>query len=165
MTEVTAQQAASRLKAASSILILTHTSPVGDTIGSAFGLKHGLESLGKEVYVVCDDILPERLQFLADDAPSLSPSLLPEHFSPDLIVAVDIAALSLSGAFGQSLAGKIDLRLDHHASGTPYAAEECVIGNYGSCGELIFDILSLLNALSAEAAMPIYGAICSDTGC
>ena len=34
-------------------LILTHASPDGDTLGSAYALKRGLSKLGKKAKVIC----------------------------------------------------------------------------------------------------------------
>lgn len=162
MNCITIAEIAAMLRNAPSILLLTHAHPDGDTIGSAFALLHALE--GKEVYVVCDDILPERLRFLADGAESLAPDRLPENFTPALTVAIDLAALSLGGNYAKTLEGKIDLRIDHHETKASYARYEYVRSDYGSCGEIIFEILEELGAIRAESAMPLYGAIISDTG-
>lgn len=162
MNNITIPEIAAMLRSAPSVLILTHAHPDGDTVGSAYALLHALE--GKEVYVVCDDILPERLRILADGAESLSPARLPEGFTPALTVAVDLATLSLAGDYGKALEGKIDLRIDHHETKSSYAKYEYVRSESGSCGEIVFDILEEMGAINAASALPLYGAIISDTG-
>ena len=46
------------LKERDNYVVLTHTNPDGDTLGSAYGLKLGLKKLGKRVQVGCCDEIP-----------------------------------------------------------------------------------------------------------
>jgi phosphoesterase RecJ-like protein len=58
------QQALELIRAASSILVLTHAHPDGDALGSGLATKLALEKLGKQVtFAVCGN-LPEALGFL-----------------------------------------------------------------------------------------------------
>ena len=85
-----------RLERASSILLLTHTRPDADTLGSAFALRELMRALGKTCEVINDDDIPKRLKFIFG-VDSLKPETLPDGFSPDLIVSVDISAVKLLG--------------------------------------------------------------------
>ena len=47
--------------------ILTHLSPDGDTLGSAYALCLALQKLNKNVKVLCNDEIPEKYSFLYKD--------------------------------------------------------------------------------------------------
>ncbi|MBR2329047.1 MAG: bifunctional oligoribonuclease/PAP phosphatase NrnA, partial [Clostridia bacterium] len=44
--------------------VMSHTSPDGDTLGSALGLVHMLRAMGKEAEAVCSDPVPGIYSFL-----------------------------------------------------------------------------------------------------
>ncbi len=156
-----------RLSAASSVLILTHARPDGDTLGSGFALRELLLGLGKEAHVINADPMPKKLKFIFG-VDSLSKETLPENFIPDLVVAVDVSAAKLMGDYAEEFAPKCDLAIDHHVMGTPFA-KETYVGDTGACGEIIADIFEHFEnmghrLLTKPAATALYAAICSDTG-
>lgn len=156
-----------RLEAISSAVILTHTRPDADTLGSAVALCEVLSGLGKTAYVINDDDIPKRLRFICGD--SLRPEIvLSEGFVPDMYLSVDVSASKLLGTFEAEYAPKISLAIDHHALGTPFAPYTYV-NKLGACGEIIFDIAKEFESrghkvLNKKAAIALYAAICSDTG-
>ncbi len=168
MSSVTIKEAALVLSQAEKILLLTHIRPDGDTLGSAFALKHALQSCGHTINVVCEDKIPRRLQFITEERESLSENQI-SNFTPDLVCAVDCAELELMGDAGQR-EKQIDLKLDHHPSGSAYANSNHIDGSRASCGEIIYDIIRALEALgharlTPECADALYSAVSSDTGC
>ena len=52
------------LKTRDNFLILTHSHPDGDTLGSAFALKYALEALGKSANVRCNDTVAKKFDYL-----------------------------------------------------------------------------------------------------
>ena len=161
---------AERLISAKSVLILFHINPDGDAIGSAFALRHALVSLGKRAWCISACEVPERLLFASEDSQdSVLPESIPEDFEPDLIVSVDTASPSQLGALYEVYKDKIDIMIDHHGKGTPYA-DNYVLAGASSCGEVLCSILDLVfEKVGAEMPMRvcelIYTAVSSDTGC
>ena len=157
-----------RLCAASTVLILTHMRPDGDTLGSAIGVLELLRSMGKQAEVInADASVPRRLQFICG-TDKLTPDTLPEGYAPDLIMSVDVSAPHLLGELEAEYAPKVQLAVDHHVLGTPFAPETHV-GDVGACGELIVDIYRILKkrglgSMNKTAAIALYSAICTDTG-
>ena len=163
-------EVAQRLFDAGSVLILFHINPDGDAIGSAFALKHTLLSLGKSAWCICAFEAPERLLFaLSDSQESVLPSNIPEGMEFDLVVSVDTASPSQLGDLYEIYKDKIDIMIDHHGKGTPYA-DNYVLPGASSCGEVLCSVIDRLLSM-AKAEMPkrvselIYTAISSDTGC
>ena len=155
------------------ILIAFHINPDGDATGSAFALKAALEWLGKRAYCICAAPIPERLRFLCRDAQcGASVNDIPSDFAPDLVVSVDTASPSQMGALYELYEGKVDLMIDHHEKGTPYA-DNFIVAGASSCGEVLYDVVCELAAMCGknEADIPlrvcelIYAAVSADTGC
>ncbi len=168
MSSVTIKEAALILSQAEKILLLTHIRPDGDTLGSAFALKHALQACGHTVNVVCDDKIPQRLHFITEGKESLSENEIPD-FKPDLVCAVDCAELDLMGGAGKR-ERQIDLKIDHHPNGSHYAKANHIDGSRASCGEIIFEVIRALEelghgSLTPESADALYSAVSSDTGC
>ena len=63
---ITVQQAADRILSQDRILILSHKSPDGDTLGSAYALLYALYACGKRARVMCSDPVPPQFAYLAE---------------------------------------------------------------------------------------------------
>ena len=155
---------------AKKVLILFHVHPDGDAVGSAFALRTTLESFGNRAWCVCADEVPDRLRFLSDGAQdSVLPDSIPADMVPDAVVSVDTASPSQLGALYEIYKDKIDLMIDHHGKGTPYADHYISPGS-SACGEMLYDVLSLYakrhgGELPQRVNELIYAAVSSDTGC
>lgn len=157
---ITEQEAGAMLLAADNILLLAHQYPDGDTLGSCFGLCHALQTLGKTVRVHCNDVVPERYEYMLE-------GLEQPDFMPAFICAVDVADKKLLGVETEELYGdRIDLCIDHHGTNTSYAAYTCVDAGCAAAAMLVFRIVRLLGVpLSPEIAQCLYTGMATDTGC
>ena len=62
--EVGLAEMAQLLKQAQTLVLCSHVSPDGDTLGSATALAQALRKLGKTVLLSVDDDIPQNLQFI-----------------------------------------------------------------------------------------------------
>ena len=167
---LTVGDVADKLCQRDNVLILFHHNPDGDAAGSAFALKSFLDSIGKRAVCLCADEIPERLKFISDGMQeSVAPQLLPEDFSPELVLTVDTASPTQLGKLYESYQGKIDLMIDHHSKGTPYA-DNYIVPGASSCGEVLYEIIvEVSKRLSIDIPLAtktlVYTAISADTGC
>ena len=152
-------------------LILFHTRPDGDAVGSAFALKLLLEAAGSRSWCVCVNEVPQRLNFLnLGIQDSTLPEAVPANFEAERILTVDTASPSQLGALYEVYGDKIDMMIDHHAKGEPYADYYIVAGG-AAAGEIVFDISREFLARGVVEKLPqhldycLYAAISSDTGC
>lgn len=152
-------------------LILFHTRPDGDAVGSAFALKLLLETAGSRAWCVCVNEVPQRLNFLsAGIQDSALPESIPEDFEIERILTVDTASPSQLGELYERFGDKIDMMIDHHAKGEPYA-DYLVLSDVAAAGEIVFDISRWFLADGVIGRLPerldfcLYAAISSDTGC
>lgn len=160
---------ADRIEEADDALIIMHTRPDADAAGSAFSLKLLFEAMGKRAFCVCSDELPSRLRFLASQE-STKIENLPADFTPKTVISVDVASPSQLGELEGRFEGKIDLMIDHHKNGTPFA-DNYIRPGIAATGEIIFELSremlhrKRISNIPKEIDFCIYTAISSDTGC
>ena len=152
-------------------LILFHVRPDGDAVGSAFALKLLLEASGSRAWCVCSNEVPLRLSFLSEKIQSSALlESIPEDFQIERVIAVDTASPSQLGDLYTRFAGKIDMEIDHHSMGEPYA-DYCIVPTAAATGEIVFDISreflrrGIIKRLPDKLDFCLYAAISSDTGC
>ena len=146
------------LKERDNYVILCHASPDGDTLGSAYALKRGLERLGKNAGVICCDEIPKKYDYFIDDSES--------SFVPETVVAVDVADIKLLGDIYAQFEGRIDLNIDHHVSNTRYAKRLYLDADAAATAECIYEILDELGVeFDGAMANALYTGMSTDTGC
>ncbi len=147
------------LKKRDNFIILTHVSPDGDTLGSAYALALGLKSLNKKAYVVCSDDIPAKYDYFVKKA-----GLTPIEY--ETIIAVDVADAKLLGELYESCKSRVDLCIDHHVSNTEYAEKLYLDDKASATAECIFDILKTLKTpITTLMAECLYTGLATDTGC
>ena len=150
-------------------LVILHRSPDADAVGSAFALRQVLEQLGSRAFCICQDELPARLTFLAHGLQeSLLPDAIPSDFEVGRVISVDTASPGQMGTLFASYGGRVDLMIDHHRLGDPYA-DYYICPEAAATGEILFDIVKHLATdnhltITEELCTDLYAAISSDTG-
>ncbi|MBQ9080828.1 MAG: bifunctional oligoribonuclease/PAP phosphatase NrnA [Clostridia bacterium] len=160
-----------RLTTRARTLIVFHDRPDGDAAGSAFGLRALLEALGSETRCVCSSEVHPRYRFAVEElCDSVLPENLPADFVPERVVSVDTASPAQMKELDGRLKYKVDIMIDHHGRGEPYA-DYYVDGGAAACGEIIYDIAQYflnngkISKLPERFALLTYMAIATDTGC
>lgn len=150
-------------------LIIYHIRSDADAVGSAFALKELFRVMEIPAYCLCSDEIPERLLFLTDG--TQGSVLLCEEMMPDYeqVISVDSASPAQLGELFIRLRKDVDIMIDHHASGTPYA-DHYIDPNAAATGEIIYAIAKRLVEMGEIDCIPprvincVYAAISSDTG-
>ena len=155
---LSARGAAGYLEALDNVLLLTHVRPDGDTIGSAAALCRALRDCGQTAY-----LLPNP-EITATYAPYAAPYWAPEGWQAEHIVSVDIADASLLPENARPYQDRIALAIDHHPSQEFFARETCLEADSAACGEIVYEIIQHLTALTADIALPLYVAVSTDCG-
>jgi len=155
---MTSRETAAFLLTHDRYLILTHTRPDGDTLGSAALLCRGLRQLGKTAHILHN---PETTPKYTDLAEGLT---LPETPADATVIAVDVAAENM---LQKNFSGRqIHLRIDHHRTGGEFSGEALVDPAAAACGQIIYDLLTEMGGvLDIPMATALYTAISTDTGC
>ncbi|MBQ3547759.1 MAG: bifunctional oligoribonuclease/PAP phosphatase NrnA [Clostridia bacterium] len=157
--ELTLKQTARYLKKHDNYIILTHASPDGDTLGSAYALYYGLNEIGKTACVLCPDVIPNKYDFFVRSTNHV-------HRENATIVAVDIADKKLLGALADEFGDIVDLCIDHHITNGRFAKNLYLDTSAGATAESIFELLTLMRVnINDITACALYAGIATDTGC
>ena len=151
-------RAAALLRGWDNILILSHRSPDGDTLGCASALSRALLALGKAVQFRCADPVPKNMAYLFD-------GVAYGDFEPEHIVTVDVADKALLGTL-EPLGARVDLAIDHHGTHRPFARESWVDDTAGAACQMIYKLVQAMGVeITPEIADCLYTGISTDTGC
>lgn len=153
------RQLARYLKKHNNYIILTHASPDGDTLGSAYALYYALNEIGKTACVLCPDVIPQKYDYFARPT---------DHVSREgaTVVAVDIADERLLGALQEEFGGEIDLCIDHHISNTRFAKNLYLDDDAAATAESMYELIMRMKVnINDITAKAIYTGLATDTGC
>lgn len=147
------------LKNNNNFLILVHGNPDGDTLGCGLALKEALAFLGKSARVCCNDSIPKKFNYMG--------TVDSDYFTPDKIVAVDVADAKLLGkSFEEKYGDKVDLCIDHHGSNRLFAKETLLDSTAAAACEIILQVIRKLGVeITKSIADCLYTGLTTDTGC
>ena len=127
---------------ARTIAISGHLNPDGDSIGSMLALGLALKSIGKKVYMLCQDEIPVNYRSL----PAASLIMKKTAKRVDLAIAVDCSIIDLLGknipVFKKA---RSILEIDHHAYRKPFGGMQFIDQDAAAVGEIIYFILKRLD--------------------
>ncbi|GAA0890949.1 bifunctional oligoribonuclease/PAP phosphatase NrnA [Fulvivirga kasyanovii] len=158
---------------ASHIVITSHKSADGDSVGCSLGLLHFIEKLGKKAVVCHPDPAPDFLYWL-DTSPILLMTQEPEKVTEafleaDLIFCLDYNAVNRVGdmqSLLESATGK-KVMIDHHLD--PEEFPDIVVSqtSASSTSEMIVDLIEESGhgkLLDEKIGTPLYLGMLTDTG-
>lgn len=168
------QQIESAILAAENIVITSHKSPDGDSIGSSLGLLHFIEKLGKKATICHPDPAPSFL-FWLDTSSILTMTDQPEEITTafkqaEIIFCLDYNATDRIGPDMQSLLEEAScqkIMIDHHLN--PQEFPTIAVSDTTACStsQLILELIEQsghLNLLDEQIGTPLYLGILTDTG-
>ncbi|MGB9772127.1 MAG: DHH family phosphoesterase [Candidatus Kapaibacteriota bacterium] len=156
---------------ANNCLILTHTNPDGDAIGSSLALFHYLVQKNKQVSILLLSSIPTNLQFLSGiDKIQIIKNPVDIHIPQNLdaIFILDLNDITrlkeIQDQIENSLAIKVVV--DHHQEPKNFADYYLVDTTASSTGEILYKLLSKDKEIKWELdiAENLYVAIMTDTG-
>jgi phosphoesterase RecJ-like protein len=150
------------IQKAKSVLIVSHTDPDGDAVGSMLAMYLALKGSGKKVTMYCRDKVPETYKFLPQSG-KVKHSPGREKF--DLAIAVDCGGENRvgKGVDLRSLAGTV-VNIDHHPDNTEFG-DINLIEKISSVSEILFKLFMKMKIkISKDIAACLYAGIMTDTG-
>jgi bifunctional oligoribonuclease and PAP phosphatase NrnA len=159
---------------ANHIVITSHKSPDGDSIGSSLGLLNYIEKLGKTAVVCHPDPAPDFLQWLDLSAiliMTTQPEAVTEQFNKaDLIFCLDYNATDRIGTEMQALleaASCTKIMIDHHLNPQDFAKIMVSEPEVCSTSQQICELIEQTGngaLLDEKIGTPLYLGILTDTG-
>ncbi|MCL1796429.1 MAG: DHH family phosphoesterase, partial [Clostridia bacterium] len=150
---------------AQSVALLMHTSPDGDTCGSALALYRGCVLLGKEAVVVCGHAVPHVYRGLYGADQVMSPDAVKGRVF-DLAIAVDAGDRGRLGQCDSLFDDAVyTAQIDHHETNPSYAQVNVIRSPLSATGVLAAEVLdSLAIPMDRQIAECLYVAVATDTG-
>ncbi len=156
------------LEKSSKILLVAHSNPDGDTIGSVFSLKEYAKSfLGKEAQVTCVNFLPQHLKdFLPGEDFVDYKKINISDF--DLLIGCDAVERGFEKIVTSKKDGQKIILLDHHTTLRMNKVEPDIVvsdENYSSVCEILFDFFDFHRIeINRKIAECLLIGIIGDTG-
>lgn len=152
-------------------LILTHTNPDGDAIGSSLALYHYLVQKNKNVHFLLLSPIPTNLRFLSgiDKIQIINKPTdnhIPKNLDTIFILDLNDITRLKEIQFGIEDASALKIVIDHHQEPKNFADFYLVDTTASSTGEILFKLLSKDKSIkwTTEIAENLYVAIMTDTG-
>ena len=150
-------------------IVTSHISPDGDNIGSTLSMYYALNKLGKNVYYVLDDNLPQNLKFLVEDIKILKSEEI--SLNAYNIVALDCGDKNRICVSKEILNNaKTIINIDHHVSNDCYGDFNYIDIDASSTCELVYNLLVEYEKYENKAiideniATCLYTGLVTDTG-
>lgn len=154
-------RARKKILEAKDIVIASHINPDGDSIGSLLSLGLGIEKLGKRVYMICQDDIPKRYDFL----PGANRIIKKVKKRCDLAIAVDCSNKEILGkTYNIFKRARCILAIDHHEFRRPFGNIRLIDVKAAAVGELIYTLLDKLGVdITSRIAQNILTSIIVET--
>ena len=145
-------------------LVTSHARPDGDALGSALGLMHLLDGMGKQVTVAFDDPIPAIYAWM----PGVERIQRTLPGAPDAAIVLECDRVERTGftlkAF-TAMQPSLTINIDHHLSGRPFADFNWIDPEACAVGAMIYDLAVASGAkITPAMATCLYTAVLTDTG-
>ena len=156
-----------KIENAESIIIFSHVSADGDTLGSNLALSFIIEKyFNKNVDSVYVGTLPILYTYLPNYNRFKDVQTIDANKKYDLAIAVDVASKDRM-VFGTSIFdnAKVKINIDHHKTNNAYGDINIIDGNAASVGVILYKIFKEWNLeIPQDVAKCIYTSLMTDTG-
>lgn len=159
----------SKVELCKNAIIIGHSHPDGDCVGSAVALASLVEALGGKAEVIFPEPAPKRLAFLLGNRKELE--CLPSDLSGYDIIGIDVASPSQLASLREAVEDRLCLRIDHHDIASLGAKNVYVDETASAAAMIVFDLWEYavscgkVQRISDEAVNAIFASTSSDTGC
>ncbi|MCR4408448.1 MAG: bifunctional oligoribonuclease/PAP phosphatase NrnA [Anaerolineae bacterium] len=144
------------------ILLICHTNPDGDAVGSLLGMGWAMRELGKQCVLACSDPVPPIYHYLPGSEMVTSQPQGPF----DLIITLDCSDLRRLGSVYESshLSGVPIINIDHHITNANFGTVNLVDAKATSTAEVVLGLLRHLGiSLNQTIATCLLNGIVTDT--
>ncbi|MBS6485833.1 bifunctional oligoribonuclease/PAP phosphatase NrnA [Veillonella sp.] len=165
MSKITINQLHMALCEANSIMLTVHIRPDGDAIGSMVAFYEALVGQGKTVYMVVDDVVPEKYTFLryTDHIHDVA-YFETNPVDIDMLMVLDASTYERIGKVGALWSAPI-FNIDHHISNTEFADHLYLKPDFAATGEIVTDLCTKWNwPITESMGTALYMAIATDCG-
>lgn len=152
------------IKKSETILVLSHTQPDGDAVGSTLALGIALRKMGKSVTIYNEAAIPAIFRFLP--SVDLFVNEINAFDSYDTVIVLDCGDICRVGELSDQVEKiPVVINIDHHATNTQFGTHQIVDNKACATAEIVYNVINELGVEFDEAmAYGIYAGILTDTG-
>ncbi len=160
-----AQELAKLLHKYTVVGLASHANPDADAIGSMLALAHGLQGIGKTVYLCNASAIPSYLAWMPFTGPMSTE--FPQNVSkPEVVIVLDCGDAARLGSVQEHVLSYPTINIDHHLNnphfGTVYNWSDATMA---ATGQMVAAVLYAMDVpLTGCVAESLYTAVSSDTG-
>ncbi len=148
------------------VLVVSHTEPDGDALGTQLAMGQYLKDSGKEVFLVRDSEIPGKYRFIPGIESILPASSLGDDLNIDTALILECPVLRRAGSAVRFFKhGVKTVSIDHHRDCDKHSDVNWIDVGSSSVGEMAFEYLKAVGYdISPDVAVQLYTAILTDTG-
>lgn len=144
-----------------SFLVTSHARPDGDAVGSALGVFHLLNAMGKRVTVAFADSIPTMYHCLPG-VEHITAEVMDSEL-PDVAILLECDSVERTGFL--RINARTMVNIDHHQSGREFADVNWIDPQACAVGAMVYELVIASGVdLSAPMASCLYTAVLTDTG-
>ena len=145
------------------IIVVTHTHPDGDAIGSLIAMGMSLEALNKKITLYCESLIPAVYRFLPEVHLVVNKI---GNLNYDMAVILDCGDLSRVGQSVSYLEQiPVIVNIDHHVTNTRFGHLQLIDTSACATAEIVYRLIKQMGLpFSKSVATSIYTGILADTG-
>lgn len=159
----TARQIHQHIQGTSTLALVSHQNPDGDTLGSALAFAEYLINQGKKVKIFCLSPVPDKFNFLHNiEIVSNDPAIFKEV---DTITVLDCGDLRYAGVAELIKDHPATIiNIDHHATNEKYGEFNLVMDKWASTTEVVYNFFKVNNiSISPRMATALLTGLITDT--
>lgn len=151
------------IKNSSKILLVAHSGPDGDTVGSVLAMDEYLKGLEKNTSIACFDPLPAYIESIIPTRFELPDRL--DIGTYDAVIACDSVERGFDKISKHLSSGQATVLIDHHPDITIQGDVNIIDSSYSSTCEIIYDFFIFAGVkITSSIATSLMIGILGDTG-
>lgn len=154
------------IKTHDNFIVTSHVSPDGDNVSSCIAMYLFLKKLGKNVFHLLDDDIPDNLNYLIENRTVYKSQNFPDidNLNKYTIIAIDCANTARL-AIEKKFLNCFVIDIDHHIGNENYGNINYIAEASSSC-EVVYDIIMNFRPelLTSDIATALYTGLATDTG-
>ena len=145
--------------------LTTHVGPDGDAIGPALALKSALETLGKSVFYVSRDGVPQSSRYLARSGEVLLSAPAGARYDCAWVLDCDGTPARVASAYEPIAGARERVLIDHHRTSRPIFETNWIDPSQAATAMMIYALLRELDLpIDADMANGLLAGLSCDTG-
>lgn len=151
------------IEQSTTIGITFHTSPDGDSLGSALALLIALKNKNKMAYIISQEKIPENFSYLPFSS-EISSNLQEPIENTELVIVLDCGNRERINAKLNNYKNTL-INIDHHLSNDMYGDFNYVDTIAAAVAEIVYELIAILNMeITKDIATCLYTSLLTDTG-